>query len=174
VDQSTLAPRNSSLLKNHRVHTEWQWPFDGKISPVWWGWGVHAHPPLLYLKSRTKLQCTLQLSRQIHSTYFYSTPVCTLWLKHRTELDGRNQDGGNIHKNVFFFFMVSGLAFVVGDGGGLDLLVQRVEDLVLLVPKTFKPLNWTVFPWTFTYCNTSLTWTFTLIIVQLIPEHLYL
>ncbi len=47
---------------NHRVHTEWQWPIsgahpimDGKISPGWWGWGVHAHSLSLYLPSRTKL-----------------------------------------------------------------------------------------------------------------------
>jgi hypothetical protein len=89
----------------HRVvlSTFWRaFHHDGKINPGWCGWGVHAHPLLLYLKSRTKLQCMLQLSRQIHSTYFYSTSICTLWLKHRTELDGRNQDGGNIHKKVFF------------------------------------------------------------------------
>jgi hypothetical protein len=40
-----------------------------------------------------------------------------------------------------FFFMVVGLAFVVGDGGCLDLLVQRVKDLVLLVPERFTPMN---------------------------------
>ncbi len=49
-------------------------------------------------------------------------------------------------QKMFFFFMVMGLAFVVGNGGGLDLLVQWVEDLVLLVPETFTPLNCTVFP----------------------------
>jgi hypothetical protein len=30
------------------------------------GWGVHAHPLSLYLPSRTKLWCTLQLKGQIH------------------------------------------------------------------------------------------------------------
>ncbi len=46
----------------HRVNTERQiatfWrTFQnyGKISPAWWGWGVHAHPLSLDLPSRTKL-----------------------------------------------------------------------------------------------------------------------
>ncbi len=169
MDQSTLAQRNSSLLKNHRVHKEWYYPLSGvhsimmeKLTQAGEGGGVHAHPLSLYLPSRTKLWCTLHLRGQIHSPYFYSTPTCTLWLKHWTELDGRNQDGG---KNVFFLFMVVGLAFVVGDGWGLDLLVHWVEDLVLLVPKTFTPLNCTVF-----FClnihsfnSSTSTWTFTLI-----------
>jgi len=43
-------------------------------------WGMHAHPLSLYRPSRTKLYCTLQLRGQIHSPYFYSTPICTLWL----------------------------------------------------------------------------------------------
>ncbi len=32
---------------------------DGKICPSWWGWGMHAHPLLLYLPSRTKFQSSL-------------------------------------------------------------------------------------------------------------------
>jgi hypothetical protein len=68
-----------------RVHTEWQSPLYGvyyimmeKISPVWWGCGVHAHLLSLYLPSRTKLWCMLR--GQIHFPYFYSTPihVCTV------------------------------------------------------------------------------------------------
>ncbi len=53
----------------HRVATVAFWrTFDheGKISPVWCGWGVHAHPLSLLLPSPVKLHCTLQLSRQIH------------------------------------------------------------------------------------------------------------
>jgi hypothetical protein len=38
---------------------------DGKISP--------AQSLSLYLPSRTKLGCTVQLRRQVHSPYFYST-----------------------------------------------------------------------------------------------------
>ena len=67
------------------VHTEWPLPIsglnpihhDGKISPGWWGWGMHVHPlsPLsLYLPSRSMLQCTLQLRGRIHSPFFISTP----------------------------------------------------------------------------------------------------
>ncbi len=51
---------------------------DSKIIPAWWGWGVHALPLSLYLPSRAKLWCTLQLRGQIHFPYFYSTPICTL------------------------------------------------------------------------------------------------
>ncbi len=67
-------------------YTEWQRPLSGvhsvmmeKLSQAGEGAGVHAHPLLLYLLSRTKFWCTLQLRGQIHSPYFYSTPICTLW-----------------------------------------------------------------------------------------------
>jgi hypothetical protein len=33
-----------------------------------------------------KLQCTLQLRGQIHSPYFISTPVCTLWRRQQVNL----------------------------------------------------------------------------------------
>ncbi len=36
-------------------------------------------PLSLQLPSRKELQCTLQLSGQIHSPYFISTNICTLW-----------------------------------------------------------------------------------------------
>ncbi len=55
---------------NHRVHKVATAAFlrtlshEGKISPGWWGWGVHAHPVSLHLPSPVKLQCTLQLSGQ--------------------------------------------------------------------------------------------------------------
>ncbi len=52
---------------------------DGKISPGWWGWGVHAHPISLSLQSRTKLQCMFQLSGLLHSPCFISIDICTLW-----------------------------------------------------------------------------------------------
>ncbi len=50
---------------------------DGKISQPGKGWGGGARPPpfSLYLLSRTKLQCTLQLRGQIHSPHFYSTSI---------------------------------------------------------------------------------------------------
>jgi hypothetical protein len=32
---------------------------DWKISPAWWGWGVHGHPFSLSLPLRTKWWCTL-------------------------------------------------------------------------------------------------------------------
>ncbi len=51
----------------HRVATAAFWrtfQHEGKSSPGWWVWGVHAHPLSLHLPSPVKLQCTLQLSRQ--------------------------------------------------------------------------------------------------------------
>ncbi len=40
-----------------------------------------ARPPLsLNLPLSTKLRCMLHLRGQIHSFYFYSTPICTLWI----------------------------------------------------------------------------------------------
>jgi hypothetical protein len=68
---------------SHRVHTEWQRPLTGvhsimmeKLAQADEGRGVYGAgpPPSLYLPSRTKLQCTLQLRGQIHSSYFTSTP----------------------------------------------------------------------------------------------------
>jgi hypothetical protein len=52
---------------------------DGKLVQPGEGGAVQAHPLSLYLPSCTKLCCTLQLSRQIHFPYFFSTPICTLW-----------------------------------------------------------------------------------------------
>ncbi len=68
----------------HRVHrvamaTFWHtFHHDGKISPAKWG-GRHTLPLSLYLPSRAKLWCTLQLRGQMHSPYFSSTLICTLW-----------------------------------------------------------------------------------------------
>jgi hypothetical protein len=80
---STLTLFNTGESKEY---TEWQWAtfwhtfhHDGKIF-IQAGEGrvVHAHHLSLYLQSRTKLWNMLQLRGQIHSPYFYSTPVCTV------------------------------------------------------------------------------------------------
>ncbi len=39
---------------------------------------MHAHPPSLYLPSRTKFWCTLQLRGQIHYPAISSLPLCVL------------------------------------------------------------------------------------------------
>jgi len=86
---TSAIPGKSTLCKclNHRVHrvamsTCWRtFQHDGKISPAWWGWGYTPTPFHLYVPSRTKVWCTLQLRGPIHSPYFYSTPVYTLWLE---------------------------------------------------------------------------------------------
>ncbi len=51
------------------------------------GGGARPHPYTI-LPSRTKLQCTLQLRRQIHFPYFYSTPICTLWFESQKKTRG--------------------------------------------------------------------------------------
>ncbi len=65
---------------HHRVHTEWQRPLSGvhcimmeKLAQGSWGWEGCTPPLSLYLQSRAKLQCTLQLRGQLHSPYFIST-----------------------------------------------------------------------------------------------------
>ncbi len=77
----------------HRVHIVVNAAFwhtfhhEGEISPGWRGCGVHGHPLSLHLPSPVKLQCTLQLSGQIHlppcfisSKNLYSVVLCTgLW-----------------------------------------------------------------------------------------------
>jgi hypothetical protein len=60
---------HSSSHRVHRVVTSAFWrtfSHEGKIRLGWLGWGVHAHPFSLHLPSPVKLQCTLQLSGQIH------------------------------------------------------------------------------------------------------------
>jgi hypothetical protein len=59
----------------HRVVTSAFWrtfSHEGKISMGWWGWGCTPTPLLLHLPSPVKLQCTLQLSGQIHWPCFIS------------------------------------------------------------------------------------------------------
>jgi hypothetical protein len=61
---------------DYRVDTEWKWPISGvhsimmeKPAHAGEGEGVHALPLSLYLPSRTKLQCALQLRGQTHSPH---------------------------------------------------------------------------------------------------------
>ncbi len=75
---STLSTNETRTKKTHQKvtsteYTELQPLLSGvhsvmrvKISPGWWGWGVHAHPLSLHLPSPVKLQCTLPLSGQTH------------------------------------------------------------------------------------------------------------
>ncbi len=88
INKEFLTVLFSHECNEDRAHTDYRvamanfwrtFNHDGKISPAWWWWGVHAHPLSLDLPSRAKLWCTLQLRGQIHSPYFYSTPICTLW-----------------------------------------------------------------------------------------------
>ncbi len=70
--------QSSPPQSTHRVAIADFWRtshHDGKISPGWWGWGMHGArpPPLSLLPSRTKLQCTLLPREQIQSLCFIST-----------------------------------------------------------------------------------------------------
>ncbi len=73
--------RLSVAQSTHRVAIATFWHTfhpDGKISPAWWGRGVHAHPLSLYLPSRSKLCCTLQLRGQIHYPPISNLPLYVL------------------------------------------------------------------------------------------------
>jgi hypothetical protein len=76
VLSTIVLSRGRVAQEQHRVHREataafWRlFHHDGKISPAWQRLGGAR---------RTKLQCTLQLSGQIHSPYFISINICTLW-----------------------------------------------------------------------------------------------
>jgi hypothetical protein len=72
----------------HRVHTERHRPISGVQSIMMEKSALagdcrgcaRPHPLSLYLLSCTKLQSTLQLRGPVHSLYFISTPICTLWM----------------------------------------------------------------------------------------------
>ncbi len=74
---------------------------EGKISPAWRGWEMHAQPLSLYLPPRAKLWCTLQLRGQIHSPYFSSTPIYILWCT-LSDIIGKlsAKDGFSITNNI--------------------------------------------------------------------------
>ncbi len=72
----------------------------GKISPAWWGWKLHAydaHPLSLYLPSRTKLWCTLQLRGQVNNPPISTLPLYVLC----------GGDRSNIRRKKFSFFLFS-------------------------------------------------------------------
>ncbi len=61
----------------HRVATVAFWRtfhHDGKISLVWWGWGVHAHPPFTIFTITYKVAVYAPAERgdTIHHPYFIS------------------------------------------------------------------------------------------------------
>ncbi len=55
-----------------------------KLAQAGGGWGVHAHLFLLHLPSPVKLQCTLQLSGQIHWPVSSLVKIWTLWAGNRS------------------------------------------------------------------------------------------
>ncbi len=73
-----MADRQPNPQSTHRVAIANFWRtftfhHDGTISPAWWGGGVHSHPLSLYsvyLPTRTKLWCSLQLRVQITEYIF--------------------------------------------------------------------------------------------------------
>ncbi len=61
---------------------------------------------LAYFPSRIKLQCTLQLRGQINSSYFISTPLCTLWTKPIENLMNYQRRYFVFHYFTFFCFYI--------------------------------------------------------------------
>ncbi len=96
----------------HRVRIEWQLPLSG-VHPIMMEKlaqpDQYAHPLPLYLPSRTKLWCTLQLREQINSLHFYSTPICTLCDAIRWLEGGGFQE---VISNFFFLITLSPLVSV--------------------------------------------------------------
>ncbi len=121
----TAVQRSSALLKNktslhwyelkstHRVAATAFWRtfhHDGKSSPGWCGWGGGGGarpPPFSLLPSRTKLQCTLQLSGQIRSPYFNFTNICTLWVWVRSQFMRISVTETKMHCYIVKFFINS-------------------------------------------------------------------
>ncbi len=105
-----------SVHKVHRVATAAFWRTfsdGGKMSPGWWGWGVHAHPLSLHLSLPVKLQCTLHMSGQTHQPCFISRKICTLWFRHWS--------GNSYRQGLYVMFMV-----MLGSTSGNSLLVGTV------------------------------------------------
>ncbi len=84
-------PRSWLSGSQSTVHTEWQWPLSGvhsimleKLAQAGEGGGC-TPTPFHYIYHHVAVYGTLQLRWQIHSRYFISTPICTLWscLRHR-------------------------------------------------------------------------------------------
>ncbi len=71
---------------SHRVATAAFWRtfhHDGKISPGWWRWGVHAHPLSLYLPSRTATKYP-PAERADTLPVFHLYPICSQWYINNT------------------------------------------------------------------------------------------
>jgi hypothetical protein len=120
--------------ENHRVHRVATTAFwrtfsdEGKISPCWWGWGVHAHPLSLHLPSPVKLQCTLQLSGQIHWPCLISTNICTLCWKPRRNFNEYWHQSLNV---VFTgHFCLGWFSNFVGSESGQKQSVKLLQNMV--------------------------------------------
>ncbi len=96
---------------NHRVH-EWQYGHFLAYIPSWWKNQPSlvrvggARPPHFTISTITwyTVSRTLQLRGQmIHCPYFYSTPLCTLWVKLTTEKNRANMSRSNLISSRIFF-----------------------------------------------------------------------
>ncbi len=108
------------LLPVTTEYTEWQRPLFGvhSIMRVKLAWLVRvggarpvAHPLSLLLPSPVKLQCTLQLSGQIHWPCFISTNICTLCLWHLKVLTNEKRGGVTVVSFDRFHFKLFSLKF---------------------------------------------------------------
>jgi hypothetical protein len=112
---------DSQPQNTHSVATAAFWRtflHDGKISPGWWAWGVHAHPLSLYLPSRTTLQCTVRSSWEGRYTPSISSqPLCRLLCVH-------NQDGLHCPPTIHMICITHSL----NSGAAQSTYITRVQQ----------------------------------------------
>ncbi len=85
---SSGSPEAELRFWQQSTHKEWQRTLSGvnfimMVKSAQPGEGGESTPSTfwIYLPSRAKLWCKLHLRGQIHSPYFSSTPICTLWFR---------------------------------------------------------------------------------------------
>ncbi len=93
---------------------------EGKISPAWCGWRVHALPFSLYLPSRAKLWRTLWLRGQVRTLpLFLLYPyMCSVVTAVPTLSSMKQDEDGGKTVHVVFKYLSRSLLF---NGGGLGL-----------------------------------------------------
>ncbi len=90
---------------NHRVHRVatpafWRtFHHEGKISPGWWGWGVHAHPLSLHLPSPVKFSVLSSWVGRYTNPVLSLVKICTLcWKRIRSSEIGSKESSSGLLK----------------------------------------------------------------------------
>ncbi len=82
-------PPNLLGLETQGTHREWHWPLSSVHSSLMEklaqagevGGSMHCPPPFTISTVTYKVVVSLLLRGQKQSPYFYSTPICTLWIE---------------------------------------------------------------------------------------------